>query len=186
MRRLIQVTDISDFIRDNKALCDLYNSKGGLYAVKGTVLPAARQRIELYVRSADYALYSSAPEEKERPRIETPVQIEKPDFTTVIETFVPHETVELYRNIMSDLSSVFEENMPVPHIIDFAEDIITKTFNENKIDLYLCNKAFASYNKTTARHSFSVYLLFCEVMFDFRKQTRDLPFYTEILQKTAV
>lgn len=183
MRKLIQVTDISEFIRDNKALCDLYNSKGGLYAVKGTVLPAARQRIELYVRSADFALYSRTQEEPDQPRVETAVQIEKPDFTSVIETFVPHETVELYHNIMHDVSSVFAEDMPVHSIVDFAEDIIKKTFDENKIDLYLCNKAFASYNKTTARHSFSVYLLFCEVMFDFRKQTRDLPFYTVFKQR---
>lgn len=183
MRKLVQVTEVSHFIDENKALCDLYNAKGGLYAIKGTILSTARQRVELFVRSADYALYSKFPENGDQTQAQNTIQIEKQDYESIIETFVPHDTVVLYRNIMNNVSSVFGSDLSATGIIDFAEDIISKTFSENKIDLYLCNKAFSGYNKTTAIHSFSVYLLFCEVMFDLRKQERDLPFYAVFKQR---
>lgn len=182
MRSLIKLTDTSEFILNGKARCDLYNSKGGLYAVKGTSLPPSRQKVEFYVRSADYALYAPRVEE-DRPVANSEETASLPDYASVIETFVPHETVALYKDIMADVSKVFDGQLTVSGIMEFSENIIKKTFDENKVDLYLCNKAFASFNKTTARHSFSVYLLFCEVMFDFRKQTRDLPFYTVFKQR---
>ena len=185
MKSLVKLSDTADFIIDGKAVCDLYNSKGGLYAIKGTVLPSHRQKVEFFVRSADFALYSKTVEEPDAPwKMKGALTaVSESEYTTVVETFVPHETIELYKSLATDLSSIFDVRSSGVSIMNFAEDLIEKTFNENKVDLYLCNKAFASFNLQTARHSFSVYLLFCEVMFDFRKQTRDLPFYTTFKQR---
>lgn len=183
MKNLVRLSDTADFIIDGKAVCDLYNTKGGLYAIKGTLLPKHRQRVEFFVRSADFALFSKQVSSQEDT---TRLQFEKmnlSEYKNVMESFISKETIELYNRLISDLTDVFSAGLNGVTIIDFAEDIIEKTFNENRVDLYLCNKAFSSFNFATARHSLSVYLLFCEVMFDFRKQSRDLPFYTTFKQR---
>ena len=183
MRNLVKLSDTADFIIDGKAVCDLYNTKGGLYAIKGTLLPKHRQRVEFFVRSADFALFSKQdPAQEDTTRLQFK-KMNLSEYKNVMESFISKETIELYNRLISDLTDVFSAGLNGVTIIDFAEDIIEKTFNENRVDLYLCNKAFSSFNIATARHSLSVYLLFCEVMFDFRKQSRDLPFYTTFKQR---
>lgn len=184
MRSLVKLTDTRDFIISSKAVCDLYNSKGGLFAIKGTILNPLQVCMEFYVRLADYELYrKDRGEDEELMKPRGKVKIANPNYQSVLDSFVPHETVVLYQSIISDTERIFSGNLSAPQIIEYAEGIIEKSFGSDYIHLYLCNKAFDSFNQSTARHSLSVYLLFCEVMLDIRKRSRDLPFYSLFKQR---
>lgn len=96
---------------------------------------------------------------------------------------VPLPVVDVYKNVMDELTSVFSGNPEPDKIVRHCEDIIEKSFSLDYADLYLCNRAFGSFDSGTARHSFSVYCLFCDVLFYIRKQEKTDLFYNLFKRK---
>ncbi len=96
---------------------------------------------------------------------------------------VPLPVIDVYKNVMDELTSVFSGNPEPDKIVRYCEDIIEKSFSLDYADLYLCNRAFGSFDSGTARHSFSVYCLFCDVLFYIRKQEKTDLFYNLFKRK---
>ena len=173
MQKLIRIRNTGICIENGKARYNLYNSEGGLYAVKGCVLPSRSRSMEFYV------LQSELPDDAdltESRTAETTVPLCAPD-SSGIGRLVPLPVIDVYKNVMDELTSVFSGNPEPDKIVRHCEDIIEKSFSLDYADLYLCNRAFGSFDSGTARHSFSVYCLFCDVLFNIRKQDKTEHFY---------
>lgn len=182
MQKLIRIKDAGICIENGKARYNLYNAKGGLYALKGCVLPSRSRSMEFYV------LRSELPEDADLPGVraaETGAPHLRSDTGTDsllfpvgrTERLVPLPAADVYKSTMEELASVFTENTKPDEIVRHCEDVIEKSFALDYADLYLCNRAFASFDFSTARHSFSVYCLFCDVLFYIRKQDKTEHFY---------
>lgn len=190
MQKLIRIRDAGICIENGRARYNLYNAEGGLYAVKGCVLPSKSRSMEFYV------LRSDLPEDVEAlPEVQTTSSFTpfgRVDCESDSCSDLPEErpvslpVIDDYKDVMGGLTSVFTEDARPDEIIRQCEDVIEKSFALDYADLYLCNRAFASFGSSTAKHSFSVYCLFCDILFYIRKQEKTEYFFNLFKRKGAV
>lgn len=187
MQKLIRIKDAGICIENGKARYNLYNAKGGLYAVKGCVLPSRSRSMEFYV------LRSELPEDADLPEIQTAQSVGLPsdlssdaDSLLLSTGIVPLPVVDVYKSAMDELTSVFNGNPGPDQIVRCCTDVVEKSFALDYADLYLCNRAFTSFDSITARHSFSVYCLFCDTLFYIRKQEKSAHFFDLFKRKGLV
>lgn len=190
MQKLIHIREPEICIENGKARYNLYNSKGGLYAVKGCVLPSRWRSMDFYVPQSELpeeVLKSQLPKAKAMTSDSEPADDIKDEnerrLTQKVAELVNPEVVEAYERAMDDLISAFHPDSPPEQIVTQCEDAIEQSFALDYADLYLCNRAFASFDSCTARHSFSVYCLFCDVLFSIRKQKKSEHFFELFKQK---
>lgn len=173
MQRLIRIKEAGICIENGRARYNLYNAKGGLYAVKGCVLPSRSRSMEFYV------LRSELPEDADLPESQTAQAVGlSSEFSSGADALflrtgaISLPAADVYKAAMDELTSIFNGNPSPDEIIRNCTDVVEKSFALDYADLYLCNRAFSSFDSGTARHSFSVYCLFCDTLFYIRKQEK--------------
>lgn len=174
--------------RDGVALFDLYNGEGGLFQKKGRSIPSSVGCNNFFVKEKDLPeslkeQLVSSPSVSEIVELEVGDEYVPPSSEVFVQEFVSESIANLYNSVKDDLENAFNGNYGHIQSVTNLKSVLDKTFDKDKKELYLCNKAFGGFSQGTSRHSFNVYILFCEALFEFRKKINDNAFYSLFKEK---
>lgn len=187
MKGFVRIGNFQAYFSGGRANCNLYNSKGGLYIVKGAAASDKCRRVELYVRREDSLEPEPCgviPAESRLPNPEAPEPAgdEIPGYG---EREIPKETVAAYKEAVSGLAEAFFGGLSGKEVLRRFNEISERTFLIDKSDLYICGRFFPSFDRVTARHSVSVFCLFCDVMLEIKNGPKNDEFWTLFKSKGA-
>ena len=187
MKGFVRIGNFQAYFSGGRANCNLYNSKGGLYIVKGAAASDKCRRVELYVRREDSLEPEPCgviPAESRLPNPEAPEPAgdEIPGYG---ERKIPKETVAAYKEAVSGLAEAFFGGLSGKEVLRRFNEISERTFLIDKSDLYICGRFFPSFDRVTARHSVSVFCLFCDVMLEIKNGPKNDEFWTLFKSKGA-
>jgi HD-GYP domain-containing protein (c-di-GMP phosphodiesterase class II) len=169
-KKLVPIDVVRDFIDETgKAKSDFFNTSGAILVKAGAVVPDKIFRMPVYTYVSAYTAFSKLPEiPQTQPEAETLQESVDQKTNRLIQEF-GESTVTTVKETSRQVEAILDKSADALNSYTTAKNIVERTYDLNHIILHRCIKALRTADTYTYNHSFSVYLLFVQVMEDFKK-----------------
>ncbi len=171
-QKLARLDDETRFIdHDNKLKCDLFNDKGAILAKKGQIAPKKLKSIPIYTYISAHEEFSKLPaSENASPTHSEANALELfHNKKKKIKQEVGEETFTIYSQTTDHLENVFAKGPDAKISMETALDMVEENYKHSSTKLFRCVQSLRSADTYTAHHSYSVYLIFQEALYEFKK-----------------